>query len=244
MSVQTSLVCSTQTCICSSKIFKSCAKAWLFFLPVWAVLRWLTRTASVFVLCFASGSRVTGFCGVRSKLHGEFAKSIVRHLSGFCCMFHELEFVACEAKESCLPGTGTRRREPRFPPSCESSFFLYSTAKIGERRPLRNGVQQSGYRCVPFANYSQFTDSVLLHRSAALRRVRHDSAAQLVGLVATDGTYELHLTQNFTVGCDDLGAPYQTIRSRTTVGAHIVRPDYHQMDTSIFSQIIVTVLDI
>ena len=35
-----------------------------------------------------------------------------------------------------------------------------------------------------------------------------DSVAQLFGLVATDGTYELNLSTDFTVGCDDLGAPY------------------------------------
>ena len=35
-----------------------------------------------------------------------------------------------------------------------------------------------------------------------------NSVAQLFGLVATDGTYELNLSTDFTVGCDDLGAPY------------------------------------
>ena len=147
-----------------------------FFLPVWAVLRRLTRVASVFVLSFASESRVIGFCVVGTKLHSEFAKSIVRRLSGFSYAFHELEFAACEARESCLPGTGTRRREPRFPPSCESSFFLYSTAKIGDRRPLRKEERQSGYRCVgtriarPFLYLYAVSDSLLLHRSATLRR--------------------------------------------------------------------------
>ena len=36
-------------------------------------------------------------------------------------------------------------------------------AQIRDRRPLRYGERQSGYHCVSFANYSQFTDSVLLH---------------------------------------------------------------------------------
>ena len=43
-------------------------------------------------------------------------------------------------------------------------------AKIGERRPLRKGERQSGYRSVSFSAYSQFTDSVLLHRPEILRR--------------------------------------------------------------------------
>ena len=35
---------------------------------------------------------------------------------------------------------------------------------------FENGERQSGYSCVCFATYSQFTDSVLLHIRAALRR--------------------------------------------------------------------------
>ena len=48
--------------------------------------------------------------------------------------------------------------------------FPISTAKIGERRPLRKGERQSGYSCVAFENDLQFTDNVLLHMSATLRR--------------------------------------------------------------------------
>ena len=51
-------------------------------------------------------------------------------------------------------------------------LFL-SLVEIGERRPLRKGERQSGYRSVSFSAYSQFTDSGLLHRSVSLRRVRH-----------------------------------------------------------------------
>ena len=50
-------------------------------------------------------------------------------------------------------------------------FPLDSTVKIGERRSLRKGERQSGYSCVAFKNDSQFTDNVLLHMSATLRRV-------------------------------------------------------------------------
>ena len=38
------------------------------------------------------------------------------------------------------------------------------------------------------------------------------------------GTCELRLTTNFTVGCDDLGAPHLTIGTRYPVGEHIVLP--------------------
>ena len=42
--------------------------------------------------------------------------------------------------------------------------------EIGERRPLRKGERQSGYRSVSFSAFSQFTDIVLLHIWATLRR--------------------------------------------------------------------------
>ena len=48
-------------------------------------------------------------------------------------------------------------------------LFL-SLAQIRDRRPLRYGERQSGYHCVSFANYSQFTDSVLLHMRVILHR--------------------------------------------------------------------------
>ena len=51
-----------------------------------------------------------------------------------------------------------------------SVSFWEGMAKIGERRPLRKGERQSGYSCVAFENDSQFTDNVLLHMSAILRR--------------------------------------------------------------------------
>ena len=58
-----------------------------------------------------------------------------------------------------------------YHPLIFTPFPLDSTAKIGERRPLRKGERQSGYSCVAFENDSQFTDNVLLHMSATLRRV-------------------------------------------------------------------------
>ena len=42
--------------------------------------------------------------------------------------------------------------------------------------------------------------------------------------MVADGTCRLQLSINFTVGCDDLGAPYLTIDTRYPVGEHIVLP--------------------
>ena len=51
------------------------------------------------------------------------------------------------------------------------------------------------------STFSQFTDSVLLHRRFTLRRARHSSAAQLVSLEFTDGTYEsIYLVAFILVG--------------------------------------------
>ena len=59
----------------------------------------------------------------------------------------------------------------RFSPSCESSSFpwrVWRKPETGDRCEI--GVRQSGYRCVAFSAFSQFTDSVLLHRSATSNR--------------------------------------------------------------------------
>ena len=71
--------------------------------------------------------------------------------------------------------------DSRFP-------LLLSPAKIGERRPLRKGERQSGYRYVCFVKYSQFTDSVLLHRTESLSR--RDITVSRNSLV---GDYRQHL---------------------------------------------------
>ena len=61
-----------------------------------------------------------------------------------------------------------------------SHFLLFlSLAQTRDRRPLQNGERQSGYRSVSFSAFSHFTDSLLLHIWLNLRRVRHDSAAQV-----------------------------------------------------------------
>ena len=100
------------------------------------------------------------------------------------------------------PAGAQEGRHLRFPPSCESPLFPW---RVWRRLPTcdrcENGERQSGYRCVSFSTFSQFTDSVLLHRRFTLRRARHSSAAQLVSLEFTDGTYEsIYLVAFILVG--------------------------------------------
>ena len=66
--------------------------------------------------------------------------------------------------------------------------FWDSTAKFAELRLAKE--QQSGYFCVSFSAFSQFTDNILLHMRATLRWARHNRVAQLVSLEVTDNTYE------------------------------------------------------
>ena len=55
--------------------------------------------------------------------------------------------------------------------------FWDSTAKFAELRLAKE--RQSGYFCVSFSAFSQFTDSVLLHRRFHIRKMRDNSAAQI-----------------------------------------------------------------
>ena len=48
--------------------------------------------------------------------------------------------------------------------------MLLNLAQTRDRRPLRKEERQSGYRCVALSTFSQFTDSILLHRRVTLRR--------------------------------------------------------------------------
>ena len=109
-------------------------------------------------------------------------------------------------------------------------LFL-SLAQIRDRRPLRYGERQSGYHCVSFANYSQFTDSVLLHMRVILHRrditVSRNSLAWIFCTTPTNCT-------RYTVGCDNsahrlyptctiypVGRPLAT---HTTVNRHVNFP--------------------
>ena len=109
-------------------------------------------------------------------------------------------------------------------------LFL-SLAQIRDRRPLRYGERQSGYHCVSFANYSQFTDSVLLHMRVILHKrditVSRNSLAWIFCTTPTNCT-------RYTVGRDDsahrlyptctiypVGRPLAT---HTTVNRHVNFP--------------------
>ena len=46
--------------------------------------------------------------------------------------------------------------------------MVWRKPETGDRS--EKGEQQSGYHCVTFVKYSQFTDSVLLHRPEGLRK--------------------------------------------------------------------------
>ena len=87
-----------------------------------------------------------------------------------------------------LRTAGTLRRPPRgqkgrdtcgFPSSLNSYLSLVGIAWVQTVDCVsRKRTRQSGYSCVSFSAFSQFTDSVLLHRRVTQRRARHDSAAQ------------------------------------------------------------------
>ena len=108
--------------------------------------------------------------------------------------------------------------------------LLDSLAQTRDQRPLRKGERQRIFSSVgahsvrPCLNLSAVSDNLLLHISAALRRrgmtVPRNSFARYYGrhlrALSDDKCY--------TVGCDDLGAPYLTIDTRYPVGEHIVLP--------------------
>ena len=132
-------------------------------------------------------------------------------------MFTFRGVVACKANGTCLPGgravptaRGKRVDTNGFYP-LNSHFLLFlNLTHTRDRRPLRKRERQSGYSCVYFVKYSQFSDNVLLHMRATLRRrntrgiaqrarespLGDTCVAQFVGLVATDGTCEFNLIMN------------------------------------------------
>lgn len=59
--------------------------------------------ASVFVLYFASESRVMDFCWIGSKLYDKLTKSIVPHLSGFSLLFQKLGFSLAKRENPASP---------------------------------------------------------------------------------------------------------------------------------------------
>ena len=90
--------------------------------------------------------------------------------------------IAYEARESCLPGRGAVptakgiRVDTKVSTLMNPVSFWDSTAKFAELRLAKE--QQSGYFCVSFSAFSQFTDNILLHMRATLRWARHARVAQ------------------------------------------------------------------
>ena len=94
------------------------------------------------------GRYVLGFCFVFrvriacARVWTSLFKTIRRICRSDCAAFErvfiiipEIRVFACEARESCLPGRGTRRREPRFPPS-------YSAQRKSENGELPEGQER------------------------------------------------------------------------------------------------------
>ena len=74
------------------------------------------------------------------------------------------------AGRSAAPAAVGTRMDTKVPTLVNPVSFIPNLAQTRDRRPLRKEERQLGYRCVSFANYSQFTDNVLLHIPATLRR--------------------------------------------------------------------------
>ena len=123
-----------------------------FFLPIW---RPRTGTSSVFVLYFASESRVRGFGRVCSKLHAEFAKAIVRRLSGFSLSFQKLGFSLAKRENPASPAGAQEGRHQWFPPSDFLPFpkIIWCKPETGDR--CEKGERQRIFSFVSFSNYSQ-----------------------------------------------------------------------------------------
>ena len=79
----------------------------------------------------------------------------------------------CGARETAAPAAGAKRKgHLRFPFLFEllpfPYFLSWRKSESGDRFEI--GERQSGYLSVSFSAFSQFTDSVLLHRRFTLRR--------------------------------------------------------------------------
>ena len=147
------------------------------FLCFSAPIHWGTRVASairpvraaVFSAPAERGARTASAC---SPLTGG---SFSLNLSG--------ELRSAERGRLRRPPQGAKRKgHLRFPFLFEllpfPYFLVWRRLPTCDRSEKRE--RQSSYSCVCFAKYSQFTDSVLLHRRVNQRRVRHNRAAQFV----------------------------------------------------------------
>ena len=101
------------------------------------------------------------------------------------------------------PAAGQEGRHQGFYPLNSHFLVFRSPAQTRERRPLRKGERQSGYHSVSFSAFSQFTDSVLLHRRFTSSRARHTRAAQLVSALLQTEPAKINCTKrlNSQVPC-------------------------------------------
>ena len=90
---------------------------------------------------------------------------------GYALFAYRLGFSVCGRQERAAPRGWGKRVDTKVSTLLTPTSFWESTAKFAELRLAKE--RQSGYRSVDFVKYSQFTDSVLLHRRLSLRRARH-----------------------------------------------------------------------
>ena len=111
--------------------------------------------ASVFVLYFASKSRVRWFWQVYSKLYAEFAEAIVRRLSGFSLSFQKLGFSLAKRENPASPAGAQEGRHQWFPPSDFLPFPKIIWCKPETDDRCEKGERQRIFSFVSFSNYSQ-----------------------------------------------------------------------------------------
>ena len=160
---------------------------------------------------FASESRVRGFWRVYSKLYVECAEAIVRRLSGFSLSFQKLGFSLAKRENPASPVEAQEGRYQWFPPSDFLPFpkIIWCKPETGDR--CEKGERQRIFSFVSFSNYSQcqipccYTGGFIsagaaqgeLPARAREGPLGDDRDAQLVGLVATDGTCEFRCLISF-----------------------------------------------
>ena len=102
------------------------------------------------------------------------------------------------------PAAGAKRKDNlRF--SFLFELLPFPCFLIRRRFPIcdrsENRERQSGYLSVCFATYSQFTDRLLLHIRATLRRARHSSAARFVSALLQTGSTRINCTKRLIRRC-------------------------------------------
>ena len=125
-----------------------------------------------------------------------------------------------------------------FPPSCESSFFLFSTAKFADMRPLKERqriflLPHGRTSCAIRSSYPQCQiPFVRRHRPENPKRakVRHNSAAQPFGALSQTGPAKITYSKRLIRRCR---AQTQLNESRNTVMLRLRR--FNRMCSSTLS---------